>query len=131
MEIGKAINAILSGGSTSMKPHPDFGRNEHGNTYITYRETGVTPSDTKSGASTLDEVEVEIVVFSDSISTASDLAKKVRLDLDRKPYGVYGGVSLGGVQFRDEDTDYNPTTNRYEIEQSYIFRVRRSLSKQR
>ena len=129
IEVGKALNSVLSGGLTAMKPHPEYGRNETGDTYIIWRVTGNNPSDTKSGVSTIDEVEVEISIFSTSIETVTDLSKKVRADLDRLSYGVYSGVSLNGVQYQDEDTDYDSTTNRYECEQRYIFRVQRALLK--
>lgn len=125
IKVGKAVFNILAGGTTAMQPHPDFSRNENLDTYIVYRILNNTPSDTKSGPSTLDEVEVGISIYSTSFDTLSDLSDKVRADLDRAAYGTYETIELNGIQFVDEDSGFDPVSERYENEQRYIFRVKR------
>jgi len=126
--VGKAINNILQNGTTAMAAHPDFAKHDFGDTYITYRTSGITPFDTKDGPSDLDEIDVDVTIFSTDPATVLDLAEKVRNDLDRVPYGSYNGVGLNGVQFQGEDSDYNDITERYECEQRYIFRVSKSIT---
>ena len=125
IELGKAISGILENGTTSLVPHPDFAKNETGDNYIVYSIRNNTPSDTKSGASTLDEVDVNIRIYSKSVGKLSDMSTKVRADLDRLAHGTYYGVDLNGVQYQDEDTNFDPFTKRYENEQTYVFRVKR------
>lgn len=123
--VGKAINYILENGSTNLSAQPDFAQNDFADTYIVYRVVNVTPSDTKSGVSTLDEVDVEINIYSNVLATVADLSQKVRADLDRVPHGDYNGVTLQGVQFTDEDSGYDYFSRRYECQQTYTFRVER------
>ena len=125
INLGKAIKGILENGTTATSPQPDFAKNETGDDYIVYSIRNNTPSDTKSGASTLDEVDVNIRIYSKSVATLADLSAKVRADLDRVAHGTYYGIDLNGVQYQDEDTDFNPFTKRYENEQTYVFRVKR------
>ncbi|HMA78194.1 MAG TPA: hypothetical protein VKP88_03550, partial [Candidatus Paceibacterota bacterium] len=62
--------------------------------------------------------------FGKSYSSAVSLSDKVRTDLDRVAYGTYNGVELNGVQFLSIDEDFDPITERHEIEQSYRIRVK-------
>jgi len=123
--VGIAINYILENGTTNLSAQPDFAQNDFADTYIVYRVVNVTPSDTKSGVSTLDEVDVEINIYSTILATVADLAQKVRADLDRVAHGTYNGVTLQGVQFTDEDSGYDYFSRRYECQQTYTFRVER------
>jgi hypothetical protein len=127
-DVGKAIANILANGTTSEAPYPGHADPEtYSNDrqeYITYQLRNVDPSDTKSGVSTLDEVEVEIICYGISYPDLLTLAAKVRADLDRVSYGTYDGVELNGVQFLTSDGDYDEITGRHEIEQVYIIRVK-------
>jgi len=123
--VGKAINEILQNGATNLPAQPDFAQNDFADTYIVYRVVNITPSDTKSGASTLDEVNIEINIYSNVLATVADLSVKVRADLDRVAHGSYAGVTLQGVQFTDEDTGYDYFSRRYECQHTYTFRVER------
>lgn len=124
-QVGKAINDILQNGTTNLPAQPDFAQNDFNDTYIVYRVVNITPSDTKNGVSTLDEVDVEINIYSNVLSVVSDLSTKVRADLDRVAHGTYAGVTLQGVQFTDEDSGYDFFSRRYECQQTYTFRVER------
>lgn len=129
IEVGKAINDILSNGLTGRNAHPEFSQNDFGDTYIVYQIVNNTPSDTKDFVSTLDEVEVEISIYSKTFSEVASISATVRADLDRVAYGAYGGVNLNGVQYQDEDSGFDPISKRYECEQRYIFRVQRTILK--
>ena len=123
--VGKAINEILQNGATNLPAQPDFAQNDFNDTYIVYRVVNITPSDTKSGVSTLDEIDVEINIYSNVLSVVADLSTKVRGDLDRVAHGTYAGVTLQGVQFTDEDSGYDFFSRRYECQQTFTFRVER------
>lgn len=127
-DVGKAIANILANGTTGEAPYPGHADPEtYSNDrqeYITYQLRNVDPSDTKSGVSTVDEVEVEIICYGISYPDLLTLAAKVRADLDRVSYGTYDGVELNGVQFLTSDGDYDQITGRHEIEQVYIIRVK-------
>ncbi len=127
-KVGKALNHILQNGTTLLSASPDFAKVDYSDNYITYRISGNSPSDTKNGPSDLDEIDVDITIFSKDSETLLELAEKVRNDLDRAGYGQYNGVGLGGVQFQGEDSDYNDMTERYEHEQRYIFRVSTNIT---
>ncbi|HMA77630.1 MAG TPA: hypothetical protein VKP88_06355 [Candidatus Paceibacterota bacterium] len=127
-KVGAAISKILEDGTASVSPYPAYAEPEtFDNTneeYVTYRVRSIEPSDTKQGPSLLDHVEVDILIFGKSYLSAVSLSDKVRTDLDRVAYGTYNGVELNGVQFLSIDEDYDPITERHEIEQSYRIRVK-------
>ena len=83
-----------------------------------------SPSDTKSGVSTLDEVRYDIVVASETYAEASDLTNKVRTALDRYT-GTVAGVVIDSIQFIDLDADNDPGTETYVTSSEYIIRVKR------
>lgn len=127
--VGRAIANILANGDTGEAPYPGHADPEtYSNDreeYITYQVRSNEPSDTKSGVSTLDEVEVEIICYGNSYPDLLTLAQNIRSDLDRVAYGTYDTVELNGVQFITSDEDYDHITGRYEIEQVFTFRVKR------
>lgn len=131
-DVGKAITYLLSNGTSGVTPYPDYAEPEvFDNTneeYVTYQVQGTDPSDTKSGVSLVDEVEVDIILFGKSYSSLLSLADKVRADLDRASYGTYNGVELNGVQFVTTDSDFDRITERHEIEQTYRFRVKNPVA---
>ena len=127
-DVGKAITSLLENGATGVAPYPFYAEPEtFDNTneeYITYAVRSVAPSDTKSGVSLVDEVEVEVVCFGKSYLSLLSLADNVRSDLDRAAYGTYNGVQLGGVQYVSTDEDFDRITERHEIEMVFRFRVK-------
>lgn len=128
MSIESAVWKLLKNGQTGIAPHPSYAANDLAidsgdEEYITYEVTGVTPSDTKSGVSTLDEVEIEVRIFSKNHESLVNLAQDVRSDLDRTPFGTYGTIRVQSSQFIDESQDYDERTQRFMKEQNYIFRV--------
>lgn len=92
--------------------------------FVVYVLQDTSPSDTKSGVSTLDEVRYDIVVASETYAQASDLTNKIRAVLDRYS-GTVSGVVIDSIQFIDLDADNDPDTETFLTSSEYIIRVKR------
>lgn len=66
--------------------------------YATLQVIGNVPSDTKSGPSTLDQVTVQIAVWSDRYQDAAEAAEAIRGAIDRFVGDVTVGSSTYGIQ---------------------------------
>ena len=128
MTEGKAIYSILTGDSAvsalvGNRIYPQIAAQGAAFPFIVYVLQDTSPSDTKSGVSTLDEVRYDIVVASESYAEASDLTNKVRTALDRYT-GTVSGVVIDSIQFIDLDVDNDPATETYVTSSEYIIRVK-------
>lgn len=128
MNEGKAIYSILSSDSdvsaiVGTRIYPQIAAQGASFPFLVYVLQGTTPSDTKSGVSTLDEVRYDIVVASETYAEASDLTNKVRTALDRYT-GTVAGVVIDSIQFIDLDVDNDPATETYVTSSEYIIRVK-------
>ena len=129
MTEGKAIYSILTSDSdvsaiVGTRVYPQIAAQGAACPFIVYVLQDTTPSDTKSGVSTLDEVRYDIVLASESYAEASDLTNKVRTALDRYT-GTVAGVVIDSIQFIDLDADNDPGTETYVTSSEYIIRVKR------
>ena len=129
MNEGKALYSILTSDSdvsaiVGTRVYPQIAAQGAAFPFLVYVLQDTTPSDTKSGVSTLDEVRYDIVVASETYAEASDLTNKVRTALDRYT-GTVAGVVIDSIQFIDLDADNDPGTETYLTSSEYIIRVKR------
>lgn len=117
MQIGKSIYSILYNGGVGdvfdlvgTRIFPNVAPQTTQFPFIIYDVTGVSPNDTKDGASTLDTNDVMISCYSETYSQASDLAQKVRIAMDRINQGDYGGETIQSSQFESYSDIFDDTS---------------------
>jgi hypothetical protein len=129
MNEGKAIYTILTedAGVSAIvgnKVYPQIAAQGAAFPFVVYVLQDNSPSDTKSGPSTLDEVRYDIVAAAETYASLSSLTERIRLALDRYT-GDLGGVEIDSIQFIDLDVDNDPATETYVSSSEYILRVKR------
>jgi len=129
MNEGKAIYTILTedAGVSAVvgnKVYPQIAAQGAAFPFVVYVLQDNSPSDTKSGVSTLDEVRYDIVAAAETYATLSSLTERIRLALDRYT-GTVSGVVVDSIQFIDLDVDNDPATETYVSSSEYILRVKR------
>ena len=129
MNEGKAIYTILTEDAgvsavVGSRVYPQVAAQGAAFPFVVYVLQDNTPSDTKSGVSTLDEVRYDIIVASENYAEASDLTEKIRTALDRYS-GTVAGVVIDSIQFIDLDVNNDPGTETYLTNTEYIIRVKR------
>mgnify|MGYP003667834942 CR=1 FL=1 len=115
MEIGKAIFNILSNDSDVLalvesRIFPNVAPQTTEFPFIIYDVTGVQPNDTKEGPSTLDTNDVMISCYSETYSEASDLAKKIRVAMDRITEAEYATIKIQSSQFQSYNDIFDDTS---------------------
>ena len=129
MNEGKAIYSILTENAgvsaiVGNKVYPQIAAQGAAFPFVVYVLQDNSPSDTKSGPSTLDEVRYDIVAAAETYSELSSLTERIRLALDRYT-GDIGGVEIDSIQFIDLDVDNDPATETYVSSSEYILRIKR------
>ena len=129
MNEGKAIYSILTENAgvsaiVGNKVYPQIAAQGAAFPFVVYVLQDNSPSDTKSGPSTLDEVRYDIVAAAETYADLSSLTERIRLALDRYT-GDIGGVEIDSIQFIDLDVDNDPATETYVSSSEYILRVKR------
>lgn len=129
MNEGKAIYSILTTDSAvsaivSTRVYPQIAAQGAAFPFVVYVINDITPSDTKSGVSTLDEVRYEILAVAETYAESADLNEKIRTALDRYT-GTVAGVVIDSIQFTELDTDYDIASETYIANSEYIIRVKR------
>ena len=129
MNEGKAIYTILTedAGVSAIvgnKVYPQIAAQGAAFPFVVYVLQDNSPSDTKSGVSTLDEVRYDIVAAAETYTELSSLTERIRLALDRYT-GDIGGVEIDSIQFIDLDVDNDPATETYVSSSEYILRIKR------
>ena len=115
MEIGKAIYDILYDDNdvktlVANRIFPNVAPQTTQFPFIIYDVTGVTPNDTKEGVSTLDTNSVMISCYSETYAQASDLAKKIRIAMDRINEGTYNSEKIQSSQFQSYNDIFDDTS---------------------
>jgi hypothetical protein len=115
MEIGKAIYNILSNNTdvvnlVDTRIFPNVAPQTTEFPFIIYDVNGVQPNDTKDGPSTLDTNDVMISCYSETYSQASDLAKKIRIAMDRIPDAEYATIKIQSSQFQGYNDIFDNTS---------------------
>jgi hypothetical protein len=101
---------------------PDMATQQAAYPFIVYEVASTISTETKDGPSHLDEVSVNVMCYSNSYAQAQDLAKKVRIALDRTR-GTFGGVVIQSIQFTNQfSTAMSFEKKVYVVEQSYDVR---------
>ena len=129
MNEGKAIYTILTedAGVSAVvgnKVYPQIAAQGAAFPFVVYVLQDNSPSDTKSGVSTLDEIRYDIVAAAETYATLSSLTERIRLALDRYT-GTVSGVVVDSIQFIDLDVDNDPATETYVSSSEYILRIKR------
>lgn len=130
MSVGKVIYDKLSSdgpvsGLVSTRIYPDTVPQEATFPYIAYTVISTSPTDEKDGASQLDEVQVQIDIYSRAYGTTQDIATAARTALDRFS-GTNNSVVVDKIIFQNEASgQYEPMIGVYWITQDYRVRVKR------
>lgn len=129
MNEGKAIYSILTNDSDvsaliGTRVYPQVAAQGAAFPFVVYVLQDNTPSDTKSGVSTLDEIRYDIVAAAETYSQLTDLTEKIRTALDRYT-GTVEGVVVDSIQFTELDVDNDPSTETFVSSSEYILRIKR------
>ena len=129
MNEGKAIYSILTGDSAvsalvGSRVYPQIAAQGAAFPFVVYLVNDLTPSDTKSGVSTLDEVRYEVLAIAETYAEAADLNEKIRTALDRYT-GTVSGVVIDSIQFTELEVDFDDNSETYIANSEYVIRVKR------
>lgn len=129
MNEGKAIYSILTGDSAvsalvGSRVYPQIAAQGAAFPFVVYLVNDLTPSDTKSGVSTLDEVRYEVLAIAETYAEAADLNEKIRTALDRYT-GTVSGVVIDSIQFTELEVDFDDNSETYIVNSEYVIRVKR------
>ena len=129
MNEGKAIYTILTENAgvsavVGNKVYPQIAAQGAAFPFVVYVLQDNSPSDTKSGVSTLDEIRYDIVAAAETYASLSSLTERIRLALDRYT-GTVNGIVIDSIQFIDLDVDNDPATETYVSSSEYILRIKR------
>lgn len=129
MNEGKAIYSILTGDSAvsalvGSRVYPQIAAQGAAFPFVVYLANDLTPSDTKSGVSTLDEVRYEVLAIAETYAEAADLNEKIRTALDRYT-GTVSGVVIDSIQFTELEVDFDDNSETYIVNSEYVIRVKR------
>lgn len=100
--------------------------------YVRITEVAVEPSDTKTGASTLDAIRVQIDSYADSMLTAQQIDEAVRGAIDRYRGSVTvagtGGATyfVDGVRFESRNWTMETEKDIFRISSDYQVRIHRT-----
>lgn len=127
MEAGKAIFDLLKNSSAvgaicGDRIYPEIAQQTAQTPFIIYTIQSANPSGTKTGTSTLDEVQFEVITFSEDYAQCMDLGTAARGALDRVG-GVINGVQVQSIDFKTQGVDYDFTTNTHMLVQTYDMRI--------
>ena len=129
MNEGKAIYTILTENAgvsavVGTRVYPQVAAQGAAFPFVVYVLQDNTPSDTKSGVSTLDEIRYDIVAAAETYSALSSLTERIRLALDRYS-GTVSGIVVDSIQFTELDVDNDPATETFVSSSEYILRIKR------
>ena len=129
MNEGRAIYTILTEDAgvsavVGTRVYPQVAAQGAAFPFVVYLLQDNTPSDTKSGVSTLDEIRYDIVAAAETYSALSSLTERIRLALDRYS-GTVSGIVVDSIQFTELDVDNDPATETFVSSSEYILRIKR------
>lgn len=87
----------------------------------TYIRTGTKPTDSKDGVSSLDTHALMIHFWGNSYSELKDLAKKMRVALDRKSVSLFG-IDVDSIIFVNDKDGFSDNTDLNHLIQEYKIR---------
>ena len=129
MNEGRAIYTILTEDAgvsavVGTRVYPQVAAQGAAFPFVVYVLQDNSPSDTKSGVSTLDEVRYDIVAAAETYTELSSLTERIRLALDRYS-GTVSGIVVDSIQFTELDVDNDPATETFVSSSEYILRIKR------
>ena len=129
MNEGKALYTILTEDAgvsaiVGTRVYPQVAAQGAAFPFVVYVLQDNTPSDTKSGVSTLDEIRYDIVAAAETYTALSSLTERIRLALDRYS-GTVSGIVVDSIQFTELDVDNDPATEPFVSSSEYILRIKR------
>lgn len=128
MKAGKAIFSILSTDATVsatvtesgvVKVFPIQIPQRTNYPAIVYNIISNQPHDTKTGVSRFDQIRVQIDCYAKTYTGAATLDDAVRVALDRKAPGAYGGVVVKGLSYINTNETLTEADNVYRISTDY------------
>lgn len=128
--IGKVIYGRLSTDAnitaiTGINIYPDIVPQNVAYPFIVYTITNSTPVDYKDGQSNLEEVTVQVDVYSNNYDTTQTLANLIRNRLDRFT-GTVNGVSVATIKYMSSDSQvYNADLNVYWMSVDFMLKMKR------
>ncbi len=131
--IGKSIYTLLTNDATfaalaGLRVYPTTVPQNAVFPYAVYTVTGTNPMNQKDGASPLDEVFVQLDMYSNLYLTSQNMASAARSALDRER-GTVEGVAIDRCVFEgQQDGEFDPQLGVFWVSQDYRFRVKLSGS---
>jgi hypothetical protein len=131
MSAGKAIYGILAGNTDvtdliSTRIYPDMATQKAAYPFAVYTITSTQPSDSKDGASVLDDVEFTVMLYASTYAGVQDISEKVRTALDRYT-GTVESVSVQSIRFLDtRSAQMEFDKHIFIVNQAYSARINRS-----
>lgn len=126
MIVGTGIYQLLSGDAdvsaeVGTRIYPALAAQQPTMPFITYEVIQVSPSDTKDGGSTVDEVRTEVITYAATYGAAAALSEKVRTALDRQN-ATNEISSIQSIQFTDAQNELLDSPRRFLVVQDYKIR---------
>jgi hypothetical protein len=128
--IGKVIYGRLSTDTAvtnicGLSIYPDIAPQNVQYPFIVYTITNSTPVDYKDGQSNLEEINLQIDIYTNNYDTTQTLANNVRNRLDRF-VGTVNGVSVQTINYVSSDSQvYNADLNVYWMSVDFMAKMKR------
>jgi len=128
--IGKVIYGRLSTDATvtdicGLSIYPDIAPQNVQYPFIVYTITNSTPVDFKDGQSNLEEINLQVDIYTNNYDTTQTLANNVRNRLDRF-VGTVNGIAVQTIKYMSSDTQvYNADLNVYWMSVDFMAKMKR------
>ncbi len=128
--IGKVIYGRLSAEPTviaivGQKIYPDLTPQDVQYPFCVYTIVNSTPVDYKDGQSNLEEIEIQIDVYTQNYDDTQDLANHIRNRLDRF-VGTVEGVEVQSIKYTASDSQvYNAELSVYWMSIDFLAKMKR------
>jgi hypothetical protein len=128
--IGKVIYGRLSTDTTvtnicGLSIYPDIAPQNVQYPFIVYTITNSTPVDYKDGQSNLEEINLQVDIYTNNYDTTQTLANNVRNRLDRF-VGTINNVSVQTINYVSSDSQvYNADLNVYWMSVDFMAKMKR------
>jgi hypothetical protein len=128
--IGKLIYSRLSTDGEILayvgsKIYPDIVPQNVQYPFVVYTITNSTPVDYKDGQSNLEEIEIQIDVYTQNYDDTQDLANLIRNRLDRF-VGTVEGVEVQSIKYTASDSQvYNAELSVYWMSVDFLAKMKR------
>lgn len=128
--VGNAIYSILSADLTlntlvSNRIYPVIATQRESYPLLTYSIITNNPSDTKTGASTVDQYRVQFDSYAEDYDTAHDIMIRLREVIDRYPHLSISGIALDGISYISQNDGYEDEGQLFRVSADYYVRVKR------